>query len=309
MIPNPLAVLMRDVTAHFARKGIADIRTFPSLHSDARWRPHLYDRESHRAWHLLTIVPDTGHWVERIQQTLGVLPDLKLGIAGPRDVLQSAEVLDAADQLNAQVIVAAESDGKYQVSSQHESVVEYVCENELQLEIELARKLLDRHLDRVLTEANSKRKGDLLEFTAALLFSQVRGFRVITNGIRRLNQQMDLAIVNSNVGGLLGGSPLVLGEAKNWANPVGPTEYLWLLRKMQTSNGRAKLGFFITTDRYTRGGYIEAVRDTSGDYLIVMLDEYSFPAVWRQFASITTGIENMVLKALQDQQQRAPEGR
>lgn len=81
---------------------------------------------------------------------------------------------------------------------------------------------------------------------------QVAGFEVTQVGLSSRSQQLDVVITNRNVGGPLGMSPLVVVEAKNWTQPVGTQEYALFIRKLQTRHGRAKLGYFVTTDRLLR---------------------------------------------------------
>jgi hypothetical protein len=78
---------------------------------------------------------------------------------------------------------------------------------------------------------------------------------------------------------------------------VGTVEYYSLLRKIQARHGYAKMGFFVTTDRFTEGVDLEARRDSMGDTLVVTLDGETLPAIWRKGQCITPNIEGAIIKA------------
>jgi hypothetical protein len=180
-----------------------------------------------------------------------------------------------------------------------ESASALVYEEKLRLTREAAAALLDRNLERALTEPDANRKGVHLEVVTALMLSQVDGFEVISRGIANRSQQLDVVLQNKNTGGVLGGSGIVIAEAKNWTSPVGPQQYAWMHKKTSSKFGRAKLGFFITTDRFTRGVDDEQLIDSTGDVLIAKIHGELLPTIWNHHArSISAQIETVVVSAL-----------
>jgi len=177
------------------------------------------------------------------------------------------------------------------------SVEDYICRSRLKLSAEAAQAILDRALLRALSETNKQRKGVLLELVVAVLLSQVDGFEVTSIGIANRSQQMDVLVHNRNTGGALGSSPIVLAEAKNWRNPVDVSEYAVFVRKLQSRHGRAKLGYFVTTNRFTAGVGAERRRESTNETLVVLIDGKSLPVLWRDPKGITASVERATVAA------------
>jgi hypothetical protein len=109
---------------------------------------------------------------------------------------------------------------------------------------------------------------------------------------------MDVLVHNKNQGGALGGSPIVLVEAKNWQKkPVGPPEYAVFIRKMQTRYRRCRLGFIVTIGRFTRNVATDRLQDAKDDELVVLIDGKELPRIWRGRRGITDVIEQLALDA------------
>ena len=162
--------------------------------------------------------------------------------------------------------------------------------------------MLDRGLKRALTKKKTTQKKDkldgvLLELVVAVLLSQVDGFEVRSIGIANRSQQMDVLVHNRNNAGTLSQSPLVLAEAKNWAASVTPTRYTLFLRKLKSRHGRAKLGYLVTTSRFTAGVLSEVCRESKQDILVVLVDGKALPLLWRSDSTITDAIEQITMDA------------
>jgi hypothetical protein len=302
---DPITDLRRVVKNYLASKGIAaDVTEDQPLGRSVPWRPHLYQAASQTAWYLITHVPESTAWARRMASAREVLPGIELVLCAPWRVIFDPQVLDAADRLNATLLPVEDDGNEYTATRAYPGVSDLIYERNLRLDPQLARVILDRGMERAVDEPNPQRKGVLLEVVAAVMFSQVDGWRVKSGGISRRNQQVDVAVINERVGGILSRGELILAEVKNWTSPPGTVEYQSLHFKMTSSNGFVKMGFLITSDRFTKGVYIDAYRVSSTDLLIVLLDRDSFPAVWRNFPTITEGMEQMVLSAIEDQSQR-----
>jgi len=78
-----------------------------------RWGAHLFEPTAKRAWYCLTDVPESDAWARRIQQAVSALPGLSIGLCGSMNVLQDEATLEAADSLEAQVLVTKEESSSY----------------------------------------------------------------------------------------------------------------------------------------------------------------------------------------------------
>lgn len=285
-------------------EGSDPIQISPQLGTHAPWRPHVYEADNRRGWQILTSVPESQAWMRWIERAKEAVPELSLGICGPTHVITSANIIDSADRLQAAMLPLDVKDGQYEAIKIFPTASDLIYERDLKLDHQLAQTILERGLQRAQDETNSQLKGVLLEVVAAVLLSQVAGWEIKSGGISRRSQQIDVVAHNRNVGGVLGRSPVIMAEVKNWGQSVKASDYSAFQRKLASSSGLAKLGFFMTTSTFTEGAYIEAIRDTKDEILIVLLDKRSFPAVWRESPNITQGIERMILEALEDQRQR-----
>lgn len=227
--------------------------------------------------------------------------DLNLVVCAPETVLLDEDTLLSLDSSDVQILRCENTENGATVVGKISTLCDLVYEQSLLLGIDSARILLNRALDRAKAATDPNRRGVLLEVVVATMFSQARGLRVRDVGVSRRAQQLDVTVLNRNVGNpLLQNSPLIIAEAKNWRKPVGSEQYGWLHRKLLTSRGRAKLGFLVTSGRFTDGVYTEAVRDSREDHMIVLLDGETLPAVWNNYDDVTEGLEGAVYQALMD---------
>lgn len=277
------------------------VRIDEALDASIAWRPHVIDDSSHTAWYCLSETPATDFWATRISAATNRLPELHVGVCVPENVLYSDdEVLRRLVELGVQVATTdtSEQQGPVKVSA---SAADVIYEQGLRLSRDAAAPILDHLLGRCIAEENKHRKGVALEVLTAVLLSQVDGFRVTARGVSNRSQQIDVYVHNRNVAGVLGGSEIVIAEAKNWTMPVGTTEYASVYRKVETRFGRSRLGFFVTTDHFTRGVNDERRRDSRSNVLIVPLDKASLPDLWRGSSSrkddITSRLEEKTLEA------------
>ncbi len=188
--------------------------------------------------------------------------------------------------------------GRFVIVTSFASVSDYIYEQNINLDIEVSTRLLDDALARALKAKANIEKGVLLEVVVALFLSQVTNFEVADVGISNRTQQMDVLVHNRNVGGVLGDGSIVLAEAKNWRRQkVGTDEYAVFLRKLASRNGKAKLGFLVTTGEFTSGVALEARRDSMADIIIVCIDGKVLPTIWQGKKSITQVIERLVIQA------------
>lgn len=296
-VGDPLTVAQSLIEQHLvalARTCAINDEISPEIH----WRPHVWEATTRKAWHIHTTRPETDSWFARIEKAKSIDATLRIGIAAPADALLDEEFLLQCATLDAAIIkFDAPFDEDLIPTLGFGSVDDFIIETRAQLSEHGARSLLNLSYSRAISEPNSSRKGVLLEVTVALMLSQVNGFDVHDVGISNRTQQMDVLVQNWNVGGALSGSPLVLAEAKNWKDPVTPTEYAEFERKLRSRHGRAKLGFLVTSGTFTSGVTLERRRESLGETLIVLVNGVDLQSIWTGPSSITENVERMTIAA------------
>jgi hypothetical protein len=265
------------------------------------WGPHVYVPGRKQAWHVLHSSPENTAWSDRMALAAKKIKGLRLGVAAPLDVLSDPVVLEAADVLQCSILPVEEDGDDYKaVPGFRASIADVVYEHRLILDPKLAKRVLDRALERALQNRDSYKKGALLELVVAVMLSQVKGFEVTDLNISSTNQEIDVHVTNRNSSGPLGRGPFVLAEAKNWKEPIPRKEYDAFAKKLRTRKGMAKLGVFVTTGTFEKGVYVETIRDSEKDDVIVLLNKKSLPQVWRDHPDITRGLEAAVKVAVYD---------
>lgn len=119
-------------------------------------------------------------------------------------------------------------------------------------------------------EANSQKKGRLLEELLAEIFRSIPGFAVHPSQ-RSGDEEIDLFVVNE-APEWARESAFILVEAKNWVTPVGPEHYDRIVRKLERRAGRAKLGFLVSASGFTKGVLSSWEADRRDEHLVVLVD-------------------------------------
>lgn len=268
------------------------------------WGPHVYVPKKKQAWHVLPSKPESAAWSDRMTVAKKKISGLRLGVAAPVEVLSDPVVLEALDVLECAILPVKESGDSYETPGLRASIGDVIYENRFLLEPKLAKRVLDRALARAIANRDSYKKGALLELVVAVMLSQVKGFEVTDLNISSENQEIDVHVTNRNSAGPLGRGQFVLGEAKNWKDPVPRLQYDAFARKVRTRRQMAKLGVFATTSTFEKGVYVEAIRDSEKDDVIVLLDKKGLPRVWRDHTDITCGLEAAIKSAVYDHADR-----
>ncbi|MCL4182998.1 MAG: restriction endonuclease [Burkholderiaceae bacterium] len=272
------------------------------LPASVPWGPHVYELNVARAWHVMPELPISSAWFSRMRAAAKRVPKLRLGVAAPLTVLNKPDIILALDELQCSILPVKETEAGagYRSLGIRESICDVIYEHRLVLEPSLTRTILDRCLERALKAQDSYKKGARLELLIAVMLSQVIGFEVTDKNILSKNQEIDVHVTNRNSAGPLGRGQYVLAEGKNWKAPVPRREYDAFAKKVRTRRGMAKLGLMVTTSSFEKGVYIEAIRDSEHDELVVLLDKVTFPKVWRDFDSVTGGLEHAITRAVYD---------
>jgi CheY-like chemotaxis protein len=126
----------------------------------------------------------------------------------------------------------------------------------------------------VQSEANSQRKGKLLEDLMVRLFKTLPGFSYITPRGKSRDEEIDLIIRNESPDTFWSGegSQYILVECKNWSRPVGPDELVIFRNKLENRGTRCRLGFFIALGGFTAGFDSQAATFRKDPFLVVPLD-------------------------------------
>lgn len=115
-------------------------------------------------------------------------------------------------------------------------------------------------------------KGKYLEELIARFFSEIEGFKIIERK-RTKTEEIDIVIVNNSERNFWKSeSNLILVECKNWDKPAGKNEYVAFREKLENRRGRAKLGFFVSTNGFAKTFTLEDMRNSKADLLIVPID-------------------------------------
>ena len=115
-------------------------------------------------------------------------------------------------------------------------------------------------------------KGKYLEELIARFFSEIEGFKIIERK-RTKTEEIDIVIVNNSERNFWKSeSNLILIECKNWDKPAGKNEYVAFREKLENRRGRAKLGFFVSTNGFAKTFTLEDMRNSKADLLIVPID-------------------------------------
>jgi CheY-like chemotaxis protein len=123
------------------------------------------------------------------------------------------------------------------------------------------------------SEANSQRKGALLEELLVLLFKSVDGFKHAETRRSSPDEEIDVFIRNESTDPFWSAerSPYIIVECKNWSAPIGPDQLVVFRNKIENRGGRCRLGFFVATGGFTKGFHTQSATFRKGDILIVPL--------------------------------------
>lgn len=131
------------------------------------------------------------------------------------------------------------------------------------------------------SEANSQRKGKLLEDLMVRIFRTLPGFSNINVRVKPKDEEIDLTIRNESPDAFWSreGSQYILVECKNWSTPVGKDELIVFRNKMENRGARCRLGFFVAIGGFTRGFHTQADTYRKDPLLVVPLDRSDIEAL------------------------------
>ncbi len=126
--------------------------------------------------------------------------------------------------------------------------------------------------DEVQRETDRHKKGTRLEELLLILWRSVPGFENTFPNQRSSNEEIDLVVENGSKDEIWRKeSSYFLVECKNWTSKVDPKEVVWLREKLQTRQGRCKLGFFVAPYGFTAGAETALLKHSESGVMIVLL--------------------------------------
>ena len=164
-------------------------------------------------------------------------------------------------------IIEAVSIGGVDKMTPQEFVVDKQIDDESNDDLNLMKLLND--VEKV---KNTQKKGKALEKLMYALFSAVDGFYVRTN-IRTANEEIDIDIRNESKDRFWDKEQhFIIGECKNWSSNVERKEIDIFYNKIVNRNDRAKTGYFISWNGFSKGAKEELLRFSRDKYLIIPVD-------------------------------------
>lgn len=133
----------------------------------------------------------------------------------------------------------------------------------------------------VVSEADSQRKGKLLEDLMVRIFRTLPGFSNITVRAKNKDEEVDLIVRNESPDTFWSrdGSQYILVECKNWSKPVGPDELIVFRNKLENRGARCRLGFFVALGGFTKGFDTHSATYRKDPLLVVALDREDIEAL------------------------------
>ncbi len=156
---------------------------------------------------------------------------------------------------------------------------------------------LPKLLERIENETDSHKKGRVLEELVYRFFSIIEGFEIIER-LKTDTEEIDLVIINKSSSPFWQKeSQLILVECKNWSTNCGKNELVVFKEKLANRRSRAKIGFFISWNGFTKTFSKEDLRSSQGDILIIPIDGSSLVAAING-ESIQSSIESWWFSAV-----------
>jgi Restriction endonuclease len=138
------------------------------------------------------------------------------------------------------------------------------------------RKLLGREgLLLARASGTAPQRGRRFESLLVFMFSQVEHLDVVERNYRTETEELDAVIQLRATGGRIWatlGAPLILLEAKNWADPVPQAQVSAFRVKIQGRRGTVRIGFLIGASGFTSDALMQEIRFSAGDITIACLD-------------------------------------
>jgi len=124
----------------------------------------------------------------------------------------------------------------------------------------------------VQTEADSNRKGTLLENLIVLLLQTIPGFRNASTRRKNEIEEIDVVVRNESTDPIwINEGSYILVECKHWSKPVGASELRNFLGKLERKYDRCKLGLFVAPGGFTEPLKSVLLTEMKGNKVILLI--------------------------------------
>ncbi|WP_237185418.1 restriction endonuclease [Rothia nasimurium] len=144
-------------------------------------------------------------------------------------------------------------------------------------------------------DADSRRKGELLESLICDAFYSVGGLRIKERNLHAVNQEIDIVVENFSQSFLpFSGANYVIVECKNWSSTVGRSEFDAFENKVK--DGGYDVGVFVAWPRASNEFKMEMLKACRAPYKIILIEKNDFFDKENNVLSFRQVLENSYTK-------------
>ena len=240
-----------------------------------QWSPNLVRQEKRWALHVHLSAGAPRYIVRRLvsARNSGYVVHVAVTLEG----LYDADVLELLSDTDAYVYVI-DPDGCPTPRRHHLAAL---ADLGVPVEPALRRRLCDAAWNRR-TEGTGNQKGRRLEALLAFVLAQIGDFRVSKRNFRTETGEIDIVLQIDNFSGRCWndpGVPFILVESKNTSDPAGQPVISLLIRRLQTSRRRARIGLVFSTGGFTSDAEKEELRLSETELCVAFFDGATIEAL------------------------------
>lgn len=239
-----------------------------------RWTPHLVRPDKRWALHVHLSTGAPTYIARRLTAAAGA--GHIVHVALPLESLYDADLLEVLSDADAYVYVC---DGDVPTARRHHLAA--LADLGVPVDPELRKRIARRAWDRR-AEGTVNQRGRRLEALLAFLLSRIADFRVLQRNFRTETAEIDIVLQVdhfSNRCWYEPGVPFVIVESKNTADEAGQPVVTMLIRRLQTSRGRARLGLLFSVGGFTADAEKEELRQSEGNLCVAFFDSDAIAAM------------------------------
>lgn len=228
----------------------------PLVDSPIHWTPHLVRPEKRWALHVHLSLGAPRYLRKRLVAAAesGELIHLALSL----EALYVPEVLEVLGEADAYVYVIGQDAKPTPRRHYLAALADLGVPVDPTLRAQLARTAWE-----VRDRGTVNQRGRRLEALLAFILGQVTDFRVFKRNFRTDTGEIDIVLQIDNFGGRCwneSGVPFVFVESKNVKDPIGQPVVSLLIRRLQTSRSRARIGLLFSAGDFTSDAQREELR-------------------------------------------------
>ncbi len=238
--------------------------------STVGWCPDLCSSDTTRVVYVHLVDELRPHMRKRLSMAVGI--EKRVTVALTLRSLFQIEVVEFLCELECDIIVIEGGDGITVSEANH--VLTTMSKRSIPVDLSTRTKVALTAFNK-LSVGNSYEKGRRLERLLDFLLGQVADFRVVERNYRGKTDEIDLVVQLCSWSSRcwhVDGAPLVIVEAKNWAEPVDQQSVRSLHGKVRDRNEKVWLGFLFSAGRFTSAADDQVLRYSTDPITIVMID-------------------------------------